>query len=204
MNKIKYSLVALLMGATYSFAGGDVAPIVEPEVIVPEVLEVVVEGPYAGLGYSCLDLQAKVPYNDARAMTAVTLKGGYNFNKYIAVEGSYTMSVGDLTFKDDRGIKVDGAGDLSNFGLYVKPQYQTGQFGVYALLGYGQFTADIDGVSRSEASIQYGAGVNVNIVESVSVYADYRRLYDDAGFDGSDKNIDYMANSYTVGLNYHF
>lgn len=203
MNKVKLSMLALLLSSTYTFAGGDVAAIVEPEVIVPEVIEAELTGFYAGLGYSCLQMGLDAPYLDMRAMTAVSVEAGYNFNKYLAVEARYTASAGDVTVKNAQGVEHDtDAIDMANIGLYVKPQYAMNQFSVYGLLGYGQFSID-DGESYSEAALQYGAGINVMVATHVGIFADFRRLYDDTtGFETTSEEI--MANSYTVGVNYHF
>ncbi|RLA77191.1 MAG: porin family protein [Epsilonproteobacteria bacterium] len=205
MNKVKLSIVALLLSSTYVVAGGDIAPIIEPEVIVPEVMIVESEltGFYAELGYSCLQMGLDGPYLDRRAMTALSIEAGYNFNEYLAVEGRYTTSMGDITVKNAQGVEHDTDSiEMQNIGLYVKPQYTMDLFSVYGLLGYGQFAVD-DGSSLSEASIQYGLGANVMVAGNIGIFADFRRLYDDeTGFDTLSEEI--MANSYTIGVNYHF
>ncbi len=205
MNKVKLSIVALLLSSTYVVAGGDITPIIEPEVIVPEVIVVESEltGFYAGLGYSCLQMGLDQPYLDMRAMTALSVEAGYNFNQYLAVEARYTASIGDITIKNAQGVEHDtDTIDMQNIGVYVKPQYTMNQFSIYGLLGYGQFSID-NGNSLSEASIQYGLGANVMVSTNIGIFADFRRLYDDeTGFDILSEEI--MANSYTVGVNYHF
>ncbi|SFV64331.1 putative outer membrane protein A [hydrothermal vent metagenome] len=203
MKKVKQSVVAILLSSVYSFAGGDVAPIQEPVIDVPVVVEPELTGFYAGVGYSCLQMGLDVPYLDMRSMTAGSVTAGYNFNEYIAVEGRYTASIGDVTVKTVNSEVDTDAIDLANIGLYVKPQYSINNFGIYALLGYGQFSLDDDG-SFSEAGFQYGAGINAMVSTNVSLFIDYRRLYDDTAFDDYDLDREVMANSYTVGVNYHF
>jgi len=205
MKKVKQSVVALLLGSTFAIAGGDLAPIVEPIVNIPEpvVMEPELTGFYAGVGYSCLQMGLDVPYLDMRAMTAISATAGYNFNKFIAVEGRYTASIGDVTVKTTNSeVDVDSI-DLANIGLYIKPQYAINNFALYALLGYGQFGLD-DGDSFSEAGVQYGAGINAMVSNNVGLFIDFRRLYDSEAFDSYDLDRDVMANSYTVGINYHF
>ncbi len=203
MNKLKKSIVALLLSSSYVFAGGNIATIYEPEVDEPVVLESELNGFYAGVGYSCLQMGLDVPYLDMRAMTALSATAGYNFNEYLAVEGRYTVSVGDTTVKTvGSEVDVDSI-DMANIGLYIKPQYTINNFALYALLGYGQFELD-DGTAFSEAGIQYGAGVNAMVNRNIELFIDFRRLYDDTAFDNFDLDREVMANSYTVGVNYHF
>jgi opacity protein-like surface antigen len=57
--------------------------------------------------------------------------------------------------------------------------------------------------SFTEESFQYGVGTNFNISE-VSMFVDYRRLYDSEDFDGLTSKQDVAVNSFTVGLNYEF
>ncbi len=200
--KIMNKFVALmLLGSAYSYAGGDIAPVEEPIIAIPAVIEVEATAFYVGLGYSCLQMGLDKADVDTRAMSSLSATVGYNFNKYLAVEGRYTASMSDVTV-DTRGLEVDvDSIDMSNIGLYLKPQYNYDKFAVYALLGYGEFTID-DGTSASEAGIQYGIGLNAMVSDSVSIFADFRKLYDDSSFDMIDD--DTVANSYTVGVNYHF
>ena len=203
MNKVKLSVVALLLSSTYVFGGGDIEPIMEPEVVMPDIIESQLTGFYAGLGYSCLQMGLDHPYLDIQAMTALSVEAGYNFNEYIGVEGRYTTSIGDITVKNVQGVEHDtDTIEMQNIALYVKPQYTMDLFSVYGLLGYGQFSID-DGSSSSEAGIQFGAGANVMVGENIGLFADFRRLYDDeTGFGTLSEEI--MANSYTLGVNYHF
>ncbi len=203
MKRVKQSIAAVLLSSAYALAGGNVAPIEEPVIEVPAVVEPELSGFYAGIGYSCLQMGLDVPYLDMRAMTAGSVTAGYNFNKYVAIEGRYTASVGDITVKTVNDKSDTGDIDLANVGLYVKPQYSINNFGIYALLGYGQFTLK-NASSFSEAGFQYGAGLNAMVARNVDIFIDYRRLYDDTGFDDFDLDREVMANSYTVGVNYHF
>ena len=201
MNTIKLSTVALLLTSTFALAGGDFIA-VEPVIETPEVEVAELTGFYAGLGYSCLQMGLDTPDLDVSAMTALSLTAGYNFSQYLAVEGRYTASLGDLSV-EAWNIDVDEAWDMSNIALYLKPQYTMDQFTVYGLLGYGQVTFD-NGTSYSEAGIQYGAGVSAMVADNIDVFVDYRRLYDDTDLDGFAPNSDVAVNSFTLGANYHF
>ncbi len=203
MKRVKQSIVAILLSSVYSFAGGDVAPIEEPVIDIPVVVEPELTGFYAGVGYSCLQMGLDVPYLDMRAMTAASVTAGYNFNEYVAIEGRYTASIGDITVKTVNSETDTSALDLANIGLYVKPQYNINNFGIYALLGYGQFTLNEES-SFAEASFQYGAGINAMVSTNIGLFIDYRRLYDNTAFDTFDLDREVMANSYTVGVNYNF
>lgn len=206
MNSIKLSAVAILLTSTLAIAGGKlvVPPTTEIETI-PEPIEPIVDasGPYLGLGYSCLHLDFDIPDLDARAMTAISVAAGYDFNKYFAVEGRYTASIGDIEAETILGTE-DMDWDMSNIALYLKPKYTIDSFTVYGLLGFGEVTYDDGDTSYSEAGFQYGVGIGVMATDNIDVYVDYRRLYDDEEFDGLSENKDVTANSFTVGVNYHF
>ena len=202
MNIIKLSGVALLLASTLAMAGGKNGQAPESEV-VPIAVEPALTGFYAGLGYSCLQMDIDEPADiDIRSMTALSIIAGYNFNEYFALEGRYSVSLGDLEVETGN-TERDEAWDMSNIGLYLKPQYSIDTFTVYGLLGYGQLTLDSD-TSYSVGSFQYGAGINMMAADNIDIYIDYRRLYDDEDFDGISINDVVTANSYTLGVNYHF
>jgi len=200
MKNIKLSALTLLLSSTLAMAGGDFK-VVEPVIEIPEVE---VEAPkfYVGLGYSCLQMGLDTPDLDVRAMLALSAAAGYNINEYLSIEGRYTISMGDLEVKN-WNTNVDKSWDMSNIALYLKPQYTVNDFSLYGLVGYGQTTLD-NGTSYSEAGFQYGLGVSTMITDTVSVYVDYRRLYDDSDFDGYAVDRDVAVNSFTVGANYNF
>jgi opacity protein-like surface antigen len=203
MNTIKLSTVALLLTSTFALAGGDfiaVEPVIEtPEVVVaPEKT-----GFYAGLAYSCMQFNSDTPDEEVMG-NGISVQAGYNFNQFIGVEARYTTSLGDPTYtKWNQEKDIDG-GALSNIAIYLKPQYSFGLVGVYGLLGYGQATLDNGDDTIDEAGLQYGAGITASVNESVEVFVDYRRLYDDTGFDAEYRNSDVALNSWSIGANYKF
>lgn len=201
MTKITLSAVALLLTSTLAMAGGDLTE-VEPAIETPQVTETSDKtGFYAGLAYSCMQLTADTPDHEHMG-NGISALAGYNFNKFLAVEGRYTTTLGDVNYKT-WNVDEDRSDDITNIALYLKPQYSFGTVGAYGLVGYGQTTFD-NGTSFSENGLQYGAGLTANINESIQLFVDYRRLYDDTGFDGNAVDSDIAANSWSIGANYNF
>jgi len=183
MKKFNLSLVALLAMSTFATAGGDVAP-VEPVVETP-MIEESTSSFYAGLGYSYMTMD---PDNSSEVNgDAILLLAGYNFNRYIAVEGRYS-----------------GLTDcLENTAIYLKPMYPFGGISLYGLLGYGQIDYD-GGQSLSESGFQWGIGASYEVAENIGMFVDYTSLYDDTGFDGELPNQDVLVDSINVGFTYKF
>jgi len=183
MKKFNLSLVALLAMSTFATAGGDVAP-VEPVVETP-MIEESTSSFYAGLGYSYMTMD---PDNSSEVNgDAILLLAGYNFNRYIAVEGRYS-----------------GLTDcLENTAIYLKPMYPFGGISLYGLLGYGQIDYD-GGQSLSESGFQWGIGASYEVAENIGVFVDYTNFYDDTGFDGHFPNQDILADAINIGFTYKF
>ena len=201
MKMIKISTVAMLFTSTLAMAGGDIAP-VEPVIEAPVAVEAPTKtGFYAGLAYSCMQLATDTPDQEYMG-NGISISAGYNFNQFLAVEGRYTASLGDINYQT-WNVDQDVSGDLSNIAIYLKPQYSFGTLGIYGLLGYGQTELN-EAVTATETSFQYGAGITANMNESVQFFVDYRRLFDDTGFDTLTNNQDVAVNSWSVGVNYNF
>ena len=203
MNIIKLSSVALLLSSTFAFAGGDMAP-VQPYIETPTVVveeDSKLTGFYAGLAYSCMQLTEDDP-DEEHMGSGVSASIGYNFNEYLAVEARYTTTLGDLAYKT-WNVDEDRDAEMSNIGIYIKPQFNVGTFGAYGLIGYGQTTFD-NGAEYSVDGIQYGAGLSIDATDNVQLFVDYRRLYDDVDFDGLSVDTDVAANSWSLGANYKF
>jgi opacity protein-like surface antigen len=203
MNTIKLSSVVLLLSSTFAFAGGDMDPVQPyvktPTVAVEEASQLT--GFYAGLAYSCMQLTEDDP-DEEHMGSGVSVAVGYNFNPYLGVEARYTTTLGDLAYKT-WDVDEDRDADMSNIGIYLKPQFNMGTVGVYGLIGYGQTTFD-NGTEYSVDGVQYGAGLSVDATENVQLFVDYRRLYDDVDFDGLSVDTDVAANSWSLGANYKF
>lgn len=209
MKKFTLSVIAVMSIGTFAIAGGNiknVEPAVEPvaEVFVPDESNF-----YVGLGYSYMALE--IDFNDPRDTkvditgNAYTLLAGYNFNKYIAVEGRYSATVGDLSFEVNGGSEEDVDGKISNIALYLKPMYPVGGVTLYGLLGYGKVTLDNGYDKDSENSFQWGLGASYAVNDDIGVFVDYTRLYDDKNFAGwGDDQTDVLLDSINVGVTYKF
>jgi len=224
MKNIVLSAVAVAAMSSFAVAGGDIAPIQEPVVVTPDVVEEVTDaGFYLGLGYGKLsgdetytmgDVSADV---DTRDFDQLLLQAGYKFNSYVAIEGRYWAGMNDL---NDMGY-YDGAlhsetASLDAYGIYVKPMYPaTPEFNVYALLGYADSTfsrtytvagatvspedLDLDGFS-------WGIGAAYTFNDSISIFADYAVLYDDTfdKYKGNAYSSDFKIDTVNVGVSYKF
>ena len=171
---------------------------------------------YAGLGYTYananLDIPAYyfgLPYSFDIQGDNINFSLGYEFNRYFAVEARYTTSVTDLDFSVENGYVDQGmswGGDMSNIGLYLKPQYKSGNVTLYALLGYGHVRIDIDNIGdSSENEFQWGLGMSMDVGHSIVdgtdafVFLDYVRLYDD-----EMSQIDFTIDAVTAGIAFKF
>ena len=136
---------------------------------------------------------------------------GYEFNPYIAIEGRYTMSAGDISVSDNLGRFEDQDidADISNLAIYVKPMYPIGDFTLYGLLGYGQVTVDIDDESIDDSGFQWGLGASYAFSDNLAIFADYTKWYDDDfydedGFMGANTTESADLDAITFGLTYKF
>ncbi|PHS32875.1 MAG: hypothetical protein COA92_05895 [Sulfurovum sp.] len=197
MKTITNTIAALTLFSGVAFAGGDIDP-VEPQLDIPVMEEPIGDNNfYLGLGYSYLQMDNAGASGDVTG-NAITALVGYNFHQYIAVEGRYTATIGDLDV--DSG---PDNGDISNIALYLKPQYSVDNYKLYALLGYGQVSFDNGITDYSENSFQWGLGASFAATENLEVFVDYTRLYDDDDFDGLISQ-DITVDAITVGVNYNF
>jgi len=220
MKKFNLSLVAVLAMSTFAVAGGDIAPVEEPVVVVPEVLAVDASAFYLGLAYGLQD--NKLVVSDKLGLdgdnilvdhtqNSVMLQAGYKFNDYVAVEGRYWFGM-DETFNFD-GRTVDIATD--SFGIYVKPMYPvTDAFDIYALLGYGSSEhaysekfanhAYLDGTTDTLNGFSWGLGGAYSFTDNVAVFVDYVSLYDDKEGLDARYEADYTISTWNFGVTYQF
>jgi len=198
MDKIKSTTVALMLATSFAMAGGDIAP-QEPQITLPEVMDepIIDNYFYTGLAYTYMKMENDTR-NDKITGNAITALAGYKFHPYLAIEGRYTATVGDV-----RANGTDNNWDMSNIALYLKPQYALNQVTLYGLLGYGQVELD-DGVTHTENGFQWGIGANFAATDSIDVFVDYTRLYDDNGFDDLSPNNDFSVDNINVGVSYNF
>jgi len=204
MKKIGLSLLAVMALSNMSYAGGDMAPVVEPAIIVPMVDDSV-SGFYAGLGASVASTREAdtnfFDIEDGQDRTGdVTLLAGYDINEYVAIEGRYQFSVAEENILDK-----------TSWGIFVKPQYPvTEDFKVYGLLGYGGI--DVSGTNHVGSSIatddtgfQWGLGASYEVYENISIFIDYLNIASGVpttAFVTSNVEID--SDAFTIGVIYHF
>lgn len=202
-NNIYYLVATLVLNGS-SYAGGDVVPIEEPVTIVSEK-----NGFYLGLGYSDMALHNDLT-NEEFSASSVMLQAGYQYNHYVAIEGRYTLDIGDVQY--DRGLTLNPNDhnyptDFSNAAIFLKPMYPLGNFSIYALLGYGEVEltniprGDVD---RAEDGFQWGLGTNYAFNDTLSGFIDYVRMYDDKGFDYRAMDANNVADAWTLGVSYNF
>ena len=200
MKKKMLSLVTVLALSGSVFAGGDIAPIVEPVVIEEDNSAF-----YIGLGLGQLSLNDDTTSEEI-SHTAVMLQAGYQYNEYIALEGRYTFGFNkDYNVGNTGNVESDFNDNSSAWGIYLKPMYPIGDFSIYALLGYGGLLIDsLEQGDAYESGFQWGLGAQYAITDSIIVFADYVKLYDDTGFDYRAQLDDVNADSWTLGVSYKF
>jgi opacity protein-like surface antigen len=202
MGRIILSLVSIMALSGMAYGGGDIVPTIEPIVEIPDVKP---SSLYAGIGVG----QASVnndPLSEEISATTLLFQAGYLVNDYLAIEARYVHSLGGSDYEIANSASTDSYdGDLSAWGVYLKPMYPIGEFSFYALLGYGgvmlEDLADGDAV---ENGFQWGLGLSYAISDKYTVYADYVSLYDDTGFDYRAQLNDVDAEAWTVGISYRF
>ncbi len=203
MKKTVLSFVSIMALSGLVYAGGDMTTVMEPVVEIPEVK---VNPFYVGVGMGEAYVNDDVTDEEISA-TTLMLQAGYQYNEYLALEGRYTFGLGgsDYDAGNLTGIGNGYDGDLSTWGIYVKPSYPIGDISLYALLGYGEIMLNdlMDG-DAVENGFQWGLGASYAFTEEVSVFADYVSLYDDTGFDYRAKLVDVDADTWTVGFSYNF
>ncbi|HHD78220.1 MAG TPA: porin family protein [Epsilonproteobacteria bacterium] len=201
MKRVVNTVAFLAIASNFVVAGGDFSAPVEPEVNIPEKEVVVVDdnvkydGFYAGGALSYLRMNA---ITESRGH-ALTLLGGYYFNKYIGLEGRYTRTLTDID--EDTGANINSRSRvLSNLGIYLKPMYNfTTGFSTYGLAGYGKAKAG----GLSESGLQWGLGSKYELANGLGIFFDYVNFYNGDNFDGVVAKDAFFSGT-TVGATYTF
>ncbi len=185
MKNFTLSIVAVMAMSLFAVAGGSIVPVEEQVVVVDPVVDN--SSFYVGLAYSYVN----VDIDGTEEGDAYSLIAGYNFNQYIAIEGRYTSTVGDMDVSNDKSSlkRHDGSyeREMDNIALFIKPQYPiTEEFTVYGLLGYGQINARLTDAD----DFQWGLGAKYMFTENVGVFADYTSL-----FNGDIDNVEKFSNN---------
>ncbi len=200
MKKMTLSLLTIVSLNTVLMAGADVAPVVEPVSIIPEVSSGAF---YVGLGISAVsNREGSLDFfevtNGQDRTGDISLLAGYEFNPYIALEGRYMTSITEEDILD-----------RSSWGIYAKPQYPvTDDVKVYALLGYGGFEAEgISGanIDVDETGFQWGFGASYDMTEHISLFADYLNIANDVRATSYiSAPADVSSDAITLGVIYKF
>ncbi len=203
MKKSFLSLISIMVLNGLAYAGGDMTTVMEPVVEIPEVK---VNPFYIGMGMGEAYVNDDMTDEEISA-TTLMLHAGYQYNDYLALEGRYTFGLGGSNYDAGSlvGIGTGYDGDLSSWGVYVKPMYPIGDVSLYALLGYGGIILDdLMGGDAVENAFHWGLGATYSFTEEVSVFADYVSLYNDTGFDYRATLDDIDADTWSVGFSYNF
>jgi opacity protein-like surface antigen len=203
MKKILLSVTTAMAMSSLAMAGGNIAPVEEVIVEAPEAVVEVADtdsGLYLGLAYGYLNSTDTITSADGWLSQSVDLwddsygeimlQAGYKFNQYVAVEGRYWFGVSTgswLNPNGTNGVIGDAAADVSidGWGIYVKPMYPVADgFNIYALLGYGGASADLDNTDiwddlTDQSGFSWGLGAEYAFNDNVSLFVDYVVLYDD-------------------------
>ncbi len=202
MKNIVLSAVAVLAMSSFAVAGGDIAPVEEPIVVVEEPV-VTDSGFYLGLAYSYMNATSEINdgdvfhWNDGYELADADIntgmfQAGYKFNSYVAVEGRYWFGGSETIthLPDSAGIERDVDLDVDSWGIYVKPMYPVSDaFDIYALLGYADNGYELSAITvKGDVSINpdadmdgfsWGIGAAYSFNDNVSIFVDYTVLYDD-------------------------
>lgn len=130
--------------------------------------------------------------------TAISLGGraGYNFTRYIGIEGYFHYVPTKIFGDPDESINVFGYGIEGLFHFFpngkLVPFLAAGVGGMYYSKAYERTTED----KHSKVALDYGAGVKYFLTETVALRGDVRHVIP----------LDSMHNNllYTVGLSFAF
>ncbi len=204
MRKSILSLVSIMALSGLSYAGGSIAPVIDEPIVVPELVASN-SAFYVGLGFGQSTINDDTT-SEEFSSTNFMIQAGYQYNQYIAIEGRYGFGFDTDYDQGNTNGMTDYDGDIENWGIYLKPMYPiTEEFDIYALLGYGGVAlTDIAGGDAYESGFQWGLGAQYAVTESISVFADYVKLYDDTGLDYRALLDDIDSDTWTIGVSYKF
>lgn len=164
------SVIATLQ--TFSYAGGNIAPVVPVEPVPVKHAAVPI---YIGTGFVAGRYNAS-NYEDVTY--GAMLRAGYEWNQYIGLEARY---IG--TFWDEGALYGQ---KLESFGLFVKPMLPLNEnFNMYGLLGYSWTQTQTSGLLNSsidDNGFSAGLGLEYDLSDMRDDYD--RNIYYPEGFDG--------------------
>ncbi|KYJ86093.1 outer membrane protein [Sulfurovum riftiae] len=191
------------------------------DIITPQNAIVSDVGFYLGLAYGPMNANSEANMNHPIIIQAesdydlntIMLQAGYKLNQYIAIEGRYWRTFGDIDYTNTSSTHpwMNSSGSSDNddenvWGIYIKPSYPINEdFNIYILVGYASI--DFDDVEEDEDGLSWGIGASFSIINNLSVFIDYVRLYDDDTTEevfGYDIDFDVSVDSWNFGISYNF
>ena len=122
---------------------------------------------------------------------AVTGRLGARFARYLAVEGE--VSVGfEQDFVD--GMPVELSHDAALFGVVLLPM--TDNADLFARVGAGSTSIEVDGEEMSHEAVRYGVGAQFFFNATSGVRIDFTRIELGDEFTGDDADADTYSVSY--------
>lgn len=186
MTFFKKLIVALMATMTMAVAGGNIAPVAEPVVIVEQSKDF-----YVGLSTTISDSIVTSDF-DTFSSTGYGAQAGYTFYR----NGAFDASVEARYMAIVTG-SVDNFDDYQTYGAYLKPRYDFGAVAMYGLIGYSA----IDTINQDSDGFAYGAGLSTNVY-GTELFIDYV-TNDDNEFSGLQDG-EFNNEIVTVGFNYRF
>lgn len=177
---MKKNTLALMLSACLTVPGIAVAAGTDP-------------GFYAGAGYTFTTLE----FDDFDADTdlgVLFVRGGYQFNQYVAIEGRLGQGVQD---DEIQGLKLEIE---TIYGAYAKVGLPT-DVGLYPYVLLGMTHAEVKASARgysdtsSDSDVSFGIGADYWFNSQLSAGLEYANLYDTDGV---------TVSGLTVGVNYKF
>ncbi len=188
------------------------APVVEPTP-APVVAPVVVAKKNWYVGLDALCGRFETNSGACSCLGNVVAKLGYDFNKYIGIEGRVGYGITEADHDGGGTSKIK-----ENYGIYLKPQLPLGDtVSLFGLAGYAKAKVESNGVSPgftgtlNEASPSFGLGLEYKINDSWSILAEgVRLLHSVEASTGtytptpSPAEDDINLDTYGFGVNYRF
>jgi OOP family OmpA-OmpF porin len=129
-----------------------------------------------------------------------TVRMGYRFNPYLAIEGGY-YDLGKYTFSTNSGAQVSGSGKAKSFGLSGVGILPMGErFEGYARLGIEQSEIKVNAntalatasASDKQTGATYGIGARYLMTRNLALFGEWM------------KNDKIEIDSYLVGVDFRF
>ncbi|OTA20243.1 virulence membrane protein PagC [Xenorhabdus beddingii] len=159
--------------------------------------------------------QSKV--QDFKNIRGVNLHYRYEWDSPVSIIGSLTYMKGSESdsHKDNNSVEKGNA-DVKYYSLMAGPAYRINDYvSVYGLLGFAHSKIDVSingtylkkngetvshsaNVNKKSTHIAYGAGVEVNPIQNLSLYAGYEGT--SAKFNDNSHSI----NGFNIGIGYRF